>query len=423
MTYFVRTLPGTGASLSLFALKGQLFPDGTAVRTDIAIPGALSIRKKYPVGTVFGMDRLICQSERYLGSSKMYPVSTAATSINEAAPVQMRSDWDKYVRTYGEPEPVESILQVGLFDGGGEGIESGQDTAKAPVIPGALPGETVLEAVTRLYPCPTIEKDSFFVDPDIWAILTRNVVRSANTLIYGCQGLGKTELVQMLAKKMGKKLHIFDMGSMHDPHAQLLGTHRLVSEKGSTVSVFDRADFSYAIEEDGIILLDEINRASTVTLNMLMPLLDNRRTLRMEEAKGSDVREIHVHPDCCFFATANIGERHVGTIPIDPSLKSRFMMQELEHMREDVEADLLVKKHHIKRAAAMNIVGIANETRKAVEEGTLDVEITPRDTLRCAFAIADGFPILKAMQLIFLPIYERMGTGQRDIVRAMFMTR
>lgn len=56
-----------------------------------------------------------------------------------------------------------------------------------------------------------------------------------------------------------------------------------------------------------VILLDELNRAALSSNNVLFPCLDDRRKLSIEVAGGKDIREINVHPEVTFIATANVG--------------------------------------------------------------------------------------------------------------------
>jgi hypothetical protein len=172
---------------------------------------------------------------------------------------------------------------------------------------------------------PTSDVDGFFIKQEDWSLLARNVQKHINTMILGPAGTGKTSVIKVLCDKLGLRLHIFDMGSMMDPISSLLGVHRL--EDGG--SIFDYAKFTQVIQEPCVILLDELSRAPQSAMNILFPCLDDRRSLSIEIACGKGIREIKIHPEVTFIATANVGAEYSGTNSMDRALVNRFFTLEL----------------------------------------------------------------------------------------------
>lgn len=115
----------------------------------------------------------------------------------------------------------------------------------------------IKKEISKKYPIPKEEDCGFYVNPDVWQLLVRNVLRGENTLITGATGSGKTEVVALVAKAMGLDLNIQDMGTVQDAQSALLGVHRL-NDQGN--SVFDPAPFVQHVQQKGIVLLDEMNR-------------------------------------------------------------------------------------------------------------------------------------------------------------------
>ena len=50
-----------------------------------------------------------------------------------------------------------------------------------------------------------------------------------------------------------------------------------------------------------------------MAMNVLFPCLDGRREFRIDIAGSKNARVVKFHPECVFFATANIGENYSGT--------------------------------------------------------------------------------------------------------------
>lgn len=249
---------------------------------------------------------------------------------------------------------------------------------------------------------PTAKKDGFYVSGSNWKLLIRNIKRQVNTLITGPAGTGKTSIVKQAADRLGLPLHIFDMGAMIDPISSLLGVHRLKDGK----SIFDYAQFTKAIQEPGIILLDEINRASMGVGNILFPCLDERRYLPVEIANGDGERIIPIHPEVCFIATANIGASYVGTTTLDAALVSRFFPLELGYLSERIERDVLKNRTGIDETSSDLIVKVANTIRNMNAKLELSSSVSVRETLMISNLVRDGWELGEAMKTVFLPMFE-----------------
>lgn len=257
--------------------------------------------------------------------------------------------------------------------------------------------------------CPK-DKDGFHVEKNVWKILVRNLNRKVNTMLVGPSGCGKTEIIRILCERTGTPLTVIQMGTITDPTEQLIGKMDLDSITGGTV--FDWAEFTKAIQKPGVVLLDEINRIPKNGENILFSCLDKTRELSAAGAKSSDKRVIPVHPDCCFVATANIGDEFTGTKEIDAALENRFMKVELDYLTQKQEKTMLVIREGIKETDAENITLVATQIRQLARKEDMK-SISTRYTLECASLVKDGFTAIEAMELVFLPIYDA-GSGNGD---------
>lgn len=262
-------------------------------------------------------------------------------------------------------------------------------------------------------------KDGFFVTQDDWTMLLMNIHCKDNTLLTGPAGSGKTELIRRACEKLDIPCHVFDMGSMYDPVSELLGTPR-PSSNGQFV--FDYARFPQVIQTPCVVLLDELSRAQPSVNNILLPCLDSRRKLNVENAYSNGLREIPVHPDCVFIATANIGDQYTGTKELDRALVDRFDIMEMSYLSADEEMKVLRKVWGISSSDARNIVTAANTIRSMQSRGEIDVTVSTRETLRAAKLVSRGYPLSQALPKAILPLFPaENNSNDRQTVKAVFM--
>lgn len=273
--------------------------------------------------------------------------------------------------------------------------ESGEETMPTPTWI-----ETIFEDSTLK--CPTAKGDGFYMSDEKWKLLIRNIKRHVNTLIVGPAGTGKTSCISQAASRLGLPLYIFDMGAMIDPISSLLGVHRLKDGH----SVFDYAQFTKVIQEPCIILLDELNRAPMGAGNILFPCLDDRRTLPIEIASGDGVRDIKIHPEVTFIATANIGSEYTGTSVLDRALVNRFFPLELSHLSEKVEMEVLQTRTGVTKEESDMIVKVANTLRGMNKKMEISMAVSVRETLMISNLVKDGWGLGDAMKAVYLPLYE-----------------
>jgi MoxR-like ATPase len=284
-----------------------------------------------------------------------------------------------------------------------------------PIEGGTMPsGTNIRRTIAASFPVPKVEDIGFHIDPEMWFLLCRNVLRGENTLLVGPTGSGKTEIINHLAKAMEKEMFIQDMGTVQDAQSALLGVHRLNKEGHS---IFEYAPFVGHIKSGGIVLLDELNRAPLAANNILFPCLDKRRYLPIDVASEESERKVAVHEGTVFFATANLGSEYSGTHSIDRALLDRFFPIELSYPTERDEINVLKLRTGVDEKAASAIVKVSNEIRKQYKEQELSTPVSVRHTLQAASLISDGFDTDKALLATIMPLFEDgIGVSERSKV-------
>lgn len=402
--YFFRTIK-EGQRNRLRPLPFQTDEAGRDVMTSLNVQAEMEVRQAYPVGTVFASEMLEDRqtgNTAFYSAGDIYPVSVKRDellSTKHAPTDEMVDAYNVYISQHGEKLNQPGTTTTGVF--------AEEANAGKPL--------SLLDKLQRnpKYTKPTVDKDGFYVEDDTWWDLMLNIVNNVNTLFKGPAGSGKTELIQLACKKLDIPCHVYDMGSMYDPISDLLGVHRMTAQG----SVFDYAQFTQDIQHEGVILLDELSRATPAVNNILMPCLDSRRTLRVEMAGSKDKREIPVHPKCRFVATANIGAEYSGTNELDLALRDRFDEMDINYMPVVEEVNMLMKRFKICKADAQNIVKTAATIRNKAASGDIEFAITTRETIRAAAKVRDGWPATKAMERAFLPRYEgSKSEGSKSVV-------
>ena len=400
MIYFLKTHP-YGSENKLRCLPNQADDNGNELNTLLNTHAESKMRKAYPIGTVFATERLVLNSKNgteYYAAGAIFPVGLALDQYVDTAHIASKEMQDAYIEYQKaqevQPEPLENTVTA--------------------------PKGTLRERLLKKHRKPTIAKDGFWIKDINWQLILRTIAQKVNTMMIGPTGTGKTELVMLAAKSMGLPCHIFDMGSMYDPISGMLGVHRL--QKGGE-SVFDYAEFTRAVSQPGIVLLDELSRAPVTTLNILFPCLDSRKTLPVEMAGGDDLRAIKVHPDCVFFATANIGAEYTGTMSMDRALVDRFMSLELDYVPMNEEMKVLMSRYNINATDAKNVCKTAEEIRNLAKKQEISTPVSTRHTMSVAALVQDGWSALEAMEMVFLPMYEgTMSEGERSVISKVILS-
>jgi MoxR-like ATPase len=414
-----------GVSFQIETLPGQEFEKALPISVqDIKITAPIAEIVAFPLGTIFAAHRYDFPEADHLHFRKE---DIVALTYNNTAYKQQCPEANPiidYLMDYMIDNPtiewcgIENAKKMSeLFIPYGYTIDWDAKFAMPAAGAPASSGTSLKRTIAAKYPVPTREDIGFHIEPDMWYLLVRNVLRGENIMLIGDTGTGKTEIVKHLAKALEKEMFIQDMGTVQDAQSALLGVHTLNKEG---VSEFKTAPFVSHIQSGGIVLLDELSRAPLAANNILFPCLDGRRYLPVDVAHDEKDQKIEVHPDTVFIATANIGSEYSGTNALDRALLDRFFPIETQYPREKDEINVLMIRTGIEEKPAKAIVKVANEVRKQYKDQELSTSISVRHTLQTASLVVDGFELKNAIECVVMPLFEdSIGASERAKVRSI----
>jgi len=153
------------------------------------------------------------------------------------------------------------------------------------------------------------------------------VVRALSTkkpiLIEGSPGVGKTTIIQNIAKKINKKIFRINL-SEHTDMIDLIGSDFPTDEGNSSSGIVFKwieGVFLKAMINGHWIIIDEMNLASQSILEGLNSVLDYRKSLYVSELN----KEYKSHPDFQIFATQNPVNQGGGRKFLPKSFLNRFI--------------------------------------------------------------------------------------------------
>ena len=280
--------------------------------------------------------------------------------------------------------------------------------ANAVEIPSELPTEQqeLMQFISTSY---NLKPEVLKLTELKWKYLMRSIMRGKNIMMTGPSGCGKTMAAKAAIKALDRPEFYFNLGATQDPRSTLIGNTHFKKETGTT---FNEALFVKAIQTpDAVILLDELSRAHPDAHNILMTVLDEgQRYLRLDEAEDSPT--IKVASGVTFIATANIGNEYTATRVMDRALMDRFVIVEMDVLKEEEEVSLLNYLFpNSDPAATASIANIVSGTRLELlgDNPRISTSISTRISVEMASIMYDGFSIEEAAEVCIYPQYDEAG--------------
>jgi len=194
-----------------------------------------------------------------------------------------------------------------------------------------------------------------------WAKARANVAE--NILLCGPTGCGKTSAIEQFCARHSLPMLMMSCQNMREVR-DWFGSKTI---EGGTMR-WQRSQFEMAISAGNCVcVLDEYNRTTPFVNSGLLPLLDHRRAVLIEEI-GEVIR---VGSGVLFVGTINEGGAYTGTHGLDLAIRGRFGLRiECDYLPEKQEIDVLIKKTGIKKNQATRLVQFAQAVR--LKAGSMD---------------------------------------------------
>lgn len=243
----------------------------------------------------------------------------------------------------------------------------------------------------------------FVIEETKKKMLASLIQSGKNCLLTGPTGTGKTTLCSEIAKDLGMSVFIVNMGSTQDARTALIGYH--VLENGSTR--FQLSDFIRAIQTPNtLIVLDELSRASDDAFNIIFPLLDFRKDIRIEEISTGSSDTIKVHPTVRFVSTANIGIDYSSARSIDRALKDRFIQFNLKYISGEKLSEYISTLYGKEVAErAKSLTKIYDYSHQMFKDSKISTMISTRMVLECV-PLLDKFTLGDILNNVILSMFE-----------------
>ena len=243
----------------------------------------------------------------------------------------------------------------------------------------------------------------FVIDETKKKMLETLIGSGKNCLLTGATGSGKTTLCLEIANELGMNPVVINMGSTQDARSSLIGYH--VLEDGSTR--FQTSDFIKAIQTPNtLIILDELSRASDDAFNIIFPLLDFRKDIRVEELADGSGDTIAVDESVRFVATANIGLDYSSARSLDRALKDRFIPFHLDYISGKQLSKYITSLYNGETSkSAKPLVQVYDYSHQQYKESKISSQISTRMVLECV-PLMSTFTLKDILNNVLLAMYE-----------------
>lgn len=274
----------------------------------------------------------------------------------------------------------------------------------------------------RMYRHPDCIKSNpdYVPDPEVAKLALIWLVAPRQELALGLQGhtgTGKTELVMYLADKLNLPLHIVKVHGRMQPQ-DLEGSYSLRASDGVATTVAEFGPAAKAYSEGGILLLDEVDKASG-ELTSAMHLLVEGKPWPLEMFKQTLVK----HNQCYVMGTANTfggghDYRYISSNQLDQAFLSRFAWLQTQYPDVIQESKILergfpklpvpVRSLTIKVANALRDAALGPD-RQGVDDGIGAIFSTRVLTAWCYYMIAFGVKrkLRESLEFVFLRAVDR----------------
>ena len=236
--------------------------------------------------------------------------------------------------------------------------------------------------------------------------------------LWGEPGTGKTELFRHLAYLMQlpfRRISITASTELDD----IAGKMHYTPERGT---YFQYGRLPIAWTRPGVICIDEPNVGPPDVWQFLRPLTDNSKQLVLDQNEGEVISR---HQDCYMGMAMNQSwdAKNVGTMQIGEADANRLFHVLVPRPPEKLEIEIIKQRIRLDGwemddASIKMIMGIAEDLRNLIEEGTLQISWAIRPQIKVARALHWFDPLTAYRRAIADYLEPEASQALLDVVRA-----
>ncbi|KMV65714.1 AAA ATPase [Encephalitozoon cuniculi EcunIII-L] len=245
------------------------------------------------------------------------------------------------------------------------------------------------------------------------------------TMLEGDPGIGKTSIIQGLARKMGKKCIRINLSEQTEL-CDLVGSYLPVDGEIR----FMESELLHSLRDGGWIILDEINLCTQSVIEGLNSVLDYRRKLFIPEVT------VDVHEDTRIFATLNPCDSRNGRKMLPKSFLDRFVRIKMDgYTTDDIThilnkmfpSPMIVSSTSLRENIRMNRVGTLEDgdtsyfiDESVVRVGSVAVEMKerrPRLDFVLIHSQLQGLEMIMRCIEMNIPLIISGGVGKDSLLR------
>ena len=239
-------------------------------------------------------------------------------------------------------------------------------------------------------------------------------------LIEGSPGIGKTTIVQNLAKKLNKKIHRVNL-SEHTDMIDLIGSQFPTSDNNIKFKWIDGVLLT-AMKNGDWIIIDEMNLANQSILEGLNSILDEKQCLFVPELN----KEIKAHPEFQIFATQNPVYQGGGRKFLPKNFLNRFIKIYLDELNindyEEILEKIFIGNNNdlIKKDLINNLVLFNEEVKNEIKKNKISLNEVGEFNLRTMIKFLNTYKLNKYNLFVICNTFYLSRIRNFDIKKSLF---
>ena len=239
-------------------------------------------------------------------------------------------------------------------------------------------------------------------------------------LIEGSPGIGKTTIVQNLAKKLNKKIHRVNL-SEHTDMIDLIGSQFPTSDNNIKFKWIDGVLLT-AMKNGDWIIIDEMNLANQSILEGLNSILDEKQCLFVPELN----KEIKANPEFQIFATQNPVYQGGGRKFLPKNFLNRFIKIYLDELNINDYEEILEKifignnNELINKNLINNLVLFNDEVKNEIKKNKISLNEVGEFNLRTMIKFLNTYKLNKYNLIVICNTFYLSRIRNIEIKRNLF---